>query len=174
MKLSGKNITLRALEPGDVELLYKWENDPSVWKLSDTLVPYSRHVLEQYIISSAQDIYSAKQLRLVICKLNDQTPIGAIDIFDFEPNHLRAGMGIIIADAGERRNGYASEAIEILMPYCFDTLHLHQLYCNVAKDNEPSIKLFMKFGFEITGIKKQWLRSTNGFEDEYLMQLIRK
>jgi diamine N-acetyltransferase len=174
MKLNGKHITLRALEPSDVELLYKWENDPLIWKVSDTLTPYSLHVLEQYIISAAQDIYSAKQLRLVIQKNAGGTAVGAIDLFDFDPKNQRAGMGIMIADASDRRNGHASEAIDLLLPYCFDVLHLHQLYCNVARDNEASLKLFMKFGFEITGIKKQWMRTANGFTDEFMLQLIRK
>jgi diamine N-acetyltransferase len=174
MKLNGKNITLRALEPSDVELLYKWENDPLIWKVSDTLTPYSLHVLEQYIISSAQDIYSARQLRLMIQKNTSGPAVGAVDLFDFDPKHLRAGIGIMIADENERRSGHASEAIELLIPYCFEVLHLNQLYCNVAKDNEASIKLFMKFGFEITGIKKQWMRSAEGFTDEFLLQLMRK
>jgi diamine N-acetyltransferase len=174
MNLCGKHISLRALEPADVELLYKWENDPLIWKVSDTLTPYSQHVLEQYIISAAQDIYSARQLRLMIQKNEGAQAVGAIDLFDFDPRHLRAGIGIMIADENERRNGHASEAMELLIPYCFDLLHLNQLYCNVAKDNEASIKLFMKFGFEITGIKKQWVRTAEGFADEFLMQLIPK
>ena len=49
MKLTGQHITLRALEPADVDLLYKWENDTSIWKVSNTLVPFSKHILEQYI-----------------------------------------------------------------------------------------------------------------------------
>jgi diamine N-acetyltransferase len=174
VKLSGKNISLRALEPSDADLLYKWENDPLVWKVSGTIAPYSLHVLEQYIISAQQDIYTAKQLRLVIQKNGDGPAIGAIDLFDFDPHHLRAGMGIMIADELEKRKGYASEALELLIPYCFDLLHLNQVYCNVGKDNEASIKLFMKFGFEITGIKKQWNRNGKDFEDEYLMQLLKK
>lgn len=174
MKMNGTNICLRALEPSDIELLYKWENDPAIWKVSNTLTPYSLHVLEQYIISSAQDIYSVKQLRLMIQKNGSGPCVGAIDLFDFDPKHLRAGIGIMIGDENERRNGHASEALELMIPYCFDTLHLHQLYCNVAKDNEASIKLFMKFGFEITGVKKEWVRDANGFVDEFTLQLIHK
>ena len=145
-----------------------------VWKVSGTLAPYSLHILEQYIISAQQDIYTAKQLRLVIQKNGAGAAIGAIDLFDFDAQHLRAGMGIMIADELEKRKGYASEALELLLPYCFDLLHLNQVYCNVSRDNEASIKLFMKFGFEITGIKKQWTRNGKNFEDEYLMQLLKK
>ena len=68
--------------------------------------------------------------------------IGCLDIFDFDPNHLRAGIGILIADKSNRKKGYASEALEILTEYCFHSLNLHQLYCNITIENESSLLLF--------------------------------
>src|SRR4051812_47675944 len=123
--IKGNNISLRALEPDDIDHLYKWENDSSVWHVSNTLTPYSRHVLEQYILNAHQDIFTAKQLRLVIC-LNDNTskPIGCIDLFDFDPQHLRAGIGILISDQTERGKGFANEALSLLIDYSFKTLQL--------------------------------------------------
>ena len=55
---------MRALEPADVDLLYEWENDGGSWHLSSTVAPFSRHLLEQYVLSAGQDIYTVKQLRL--------------------------------------------------------------------------------------------------------------
>ncbi|MGQ0829452.1 MAG: GNAT family N-acetyltransferase [Bacteroidota bacterium] len=172
MKLQGKHILLRALEPGDIDALYRWENEPENWKVSSTQTPFSRFVLEQYIASAHQDIYSVKQLRLMICT-NENKSIGCIDLFDFEPNHQRAGIGVLIAEKSERRNGYASEALELLIGYCFLSLNLHQLYCNITTDNEASVLLFQKHGFQITGIKKQWIRDGDRFKDELLLQRIR-
>ena len=40
--LSNATLTLRALEPTDLDTLYRWENDTSVWVVSDTIAPYSR------------------------------------------------------------------------------------------------------------------------------------
>lgn len=172
MKLKGKNISLRAIEPSDIDLLYAWENDTENWNVSLTQTPFSRFVLEQYITSAHQDIYTAKQLRLIICDAEEKA-IGSIDLFDFEPNHLRAGIGILIADKTDRRKGYATEALEILIQYGFEALNLHQLYCNISPDNEASILLFQKHGFQITGIKKAWLRTGNSYKDELLLQKIR-
>lgn len=172
MKLQGQHILLRAIEPGDIEVLYQWENDTENWKVSSTQTPFSRFVLEQYIASAHQDIYSVKQLRLIICNLENK-PVGCIDIFDFEPNHLRAGIGILIADKSERRKGYASEALDLLIEYCFLSLNVHQLYCNITTDNEASVLLFQKHGFQITGIKKQWVRDGDKYKDELLLQRIR-
>ena len=172
MKLQGQHILLRAIEPADIDVLYQWENDEENWKVSSTQAPYSRFVLEQYIASAHQDIYSVKQLRLIICDPQNK-PVGCIDLFDFEPNHLRAGIGILIADKSDRRKGYASEALNLLESYCFSTLNLHQLYCNITTDNEASVLLFQKHGFQITGIKRQWVRDGDVFKDELLMQRIK-
>ncbi|MBA3972041.1 MAG: GNAT family N-acetyltransferase [Bacteroidetes bacterium] len=172
MKLKGKNISLRAIEPSDIDTLYRWENDIETWKVSNTQTPYSRFVLEQYIASAHQDIYSVKQLRLMICDSQEKA-IGTIDLFDFDPNHLRAGLGILIADKEDRRKGAASEALELLMDYCFTILNLHQIYCNITIDNEASVLLFQKHGFQITGMKKQWVRDGERFEDELLLQRLK-
>jgi diamine N-acetyltransferase len=172
MKLKGKYVTLRAIEPEDIDLLYAWENDEENWAVSNTQTPFSRFVLEQYISTAHVDIYSAKQLRLMIVDHENKT-VGSIDLFEFDPNNMRAGVGILIADKSDRRKGYASEALTLLTNYCFEILNLHQIYCNITTDNESSILLFQRHGFQITGIKKQWIRSGSGFKDELLLQLIR-
>ena len=96
----GKKIFLRAIEPSDTELMYRWENDISIWPVSGTLTPFSRHTVEQFVSMAHQDIYTNKQLRLAIDKAgsaeNPPVTVGYIDLFDFEPAHLRAGVGMQI------------------------------------------------------------------------------
>jgi len=86
--LEGKNLILRALEPTDINSLYEWENDQKLWYLSNTIIPFSHFTLEQYILNSHQDIYTTKQLRLMIDSKDPEqnNPIGSIDLFDFDPN----------------------------------------------------------------------------------------
>ncbi len=172
MKLKGKLSSLRAIEPSDIDVLYQWENDTETWSVSNTQSPFSRFVLEQYIASSHQDIYSLKQLRLIICNEQNKA-IGSIDLFDFDPHHSRAGIGILIAEKNDRKKGYASDALSLLIEYCFSVLNLHQLYCNIKIDNEASVLLFQKHGFKITGLKKEWVREGDSFKDELLLQRIR-
>ena len=171
--LKGKNIELRALEPSDVDLLYQWENDEKIWHLSNTVVPFSRFVLDQYVINSTQDIYTNKQLRLMIDKIEkaNKTTIGSIDLFDFDPANKRAGIGILIIK-NEQRKGYASESLKLLLDYCFKTLHLHQVYCNITDMNTASLNLFKKHDFQIIGLKKNWLHIKDKWIDEYILQLI--
>lgn len=170
--LSNKNIILRPLEPEDLEFLYTCENNTDIWHVSNTLTPFSKFILRQYIENSHHDIYTNKQLRLIISTQNEHKSVGAIDLFDFDPYHLRAGVGILINSPVNREKGYAFEALETLKSYCFSHLKLKQLYCNIGETNTKSIKLFEKAGFEKCGIKKQWLRNNNGYEAELMFQLI--
>ncbi len=170
--LKSENLVLRAVEPRNVDMLYQWENDTNVWTLGNTTTPYSKFHLEQFILNSKNDIYADKQLRLMI-ELNkkDNEIIGCIDLFDFDPKNLRAGLGILI-DKKYRSKGYGSEAVDLVVGYCRNGLNLHQVYCNIGANNPESLKLFEKKGFEITGQKKQWIRKKDKWIDEYTLQLI--
>lgn len=167
-----KSIKLRALEPEDLQLLYAWENDQNYWSVSNTITPFSRYILKRYLENSHKNIYETGELRLMIEHIEDKITIGTIDIFDFDPFHLRAGIGILIADESYRKKGFASMSLKCLTDYCFKTLQLHQLFCNILATNNESIELFRKNGFEQSGIKKDWIKTENGYVDEYIFQLI--
>ena len=170
--LKGKNIHLRALEPEDLDFLFNVENDTSFWEVSSTRVPFSRYILEQYIINSHQDIFTVKQLRLIIAENKFDEPVGMIDLFDFNPQHKRAGIGVLITKENQQK-GFASQALELLINYSFNTLNLHQLYANITSDNTSSLALFKKFNFNEIGTKKEWIYANNKFKDEILLQLIK-
>ncbi|MFY7987891.1 MAG: GNAT family N-acetyltransferase [Flavobacterium sp.] len=170
--LKGKNIYLRALEPEDLEFIYKIENNESIWEVSNTQTPYSRFLIRQYLENAHQDIYEAKQLRLAICLNDTFEALGLIDLFDFDPKNSRVGVGIVISSQANRNSGIGSEALELLINYVFHQLQLHQLYANIASKNEISISLFTKFGFQKIGVKKDWNKINNQYEDEILYQLI--
>lgn len=145
--LKGKNIYLRALEPNDLEFVYAMENDQSIWEVSNTQTPYSRFLVKQYLENAHQDIYEAKQLRLAICQDEDFPALGLIDLFDFDPQNRRAGIGIVIQSINDRNKNIGSEALHLMIQYAFHNLNLHQLYANIATDNLASLALFTKFGF---------------------------
>lgn len=170
LKLTGNKIKLRALEPKDLPFLADVENDESYWDVSSTLSPFAEYTLAKYIEESHQDIFEAKQLRLVISLL-DGTAIGFIDLFDFDPLHKRAGVGIVLIK-NYRGQGKAKESLLLLSNYAFKHLGMHQLYASVLEDNQSSLKLFQKVGFEIVGLKKDWHFSNGVYKNEYLLQKI--
>ncbi|MCB0456848.1 MAG: GNAT family N-acetyltransferase [Flavobacteriaceae bacterium] len=170
MTLKGEQVYLRALEPSDLEFLYQLENDESIWEVSNTTTPYSKFVLKSYLENAHRDIYEVKQLRLAICV--DEKIVGFIDIFDFEPKHRRAGLGIVIASEKDRGKGYASEAITLTCNYGFTHLNLHQIFANITSDNTKSIELFEKLGFQKVGEKRDWIFSEGIFKNEFIFQFI--
>lgn len=169
--MTGKNLKLRAPEPEDIDPLYVWENDQRLWHLSHTQTPFSRFMLEQYILNSHEDIYTAKQLRMMIVLEKTGETIGMVDLFDFEPAHRRAGVGIMITTQNQNQ-GFASETLDLIIGYAFNTLMLKQLYCNILPENKISLQLFTKKGFTLIGTKKDWLLIENQWKDEQMFQLI--
>ena len=155
---------LRALEPDDLDFLYALENDPDIWGVSDTLAPVSRHALREYLEHARADLYVVRQLRLVITTEIGSPAVGVIDLFDYDPLHQRAGVGITIL-ARERRHGYARQALALLKSHARAVLRLHQLYATVGATNAASMKLFRAAGFRRVGTRHGWLRTAQGWQD---------
>ena len=171
--LIGGNINLRALEPEDLDFLHPIENNELFWEISHTQTPFSRYVLKQYLENAHLDIYETKQLRLLIEETSTKKQVGMIDLFDFNPQHKRAGIGILIHPYYQNR-GFASKALSLLINYSFTYLNLHQLYANITSDNEKSLSLFKKHNFSKVGVKKDWILSKGKYKDEILFQLIKE
>ena len=169
--LIGHSVALRAIEPEDLEFLFETENNELFWEVSHTQKPFSKFLLKQYLENSHLDIFEAKQLRLVITEKINNACIGMIDLFDFNPQHKRAGIGILIHEKYQH-NGFGSEALKLLISYSFKHLGLHQLYANITTNNTKSITLFKKHLFHEVGRKKDWIFNNGVFKDELLFQRI--
>ena len=168
--LYNHNIKLRAIEPEDLDILYSWENDSSLWTVGNTLAPYSKYILREYIAESHRDIFDIKQLRLIIEERESKEAIGLIDLFDFDPHHKRASVGILISPAYQQKS-FGYQALILLEKYAFSFLKLHQLYAHIPEENKASLRLFQKIGFQKSGILKDWLQTSEGFSDVIIMQL---
>lgn len=163
-------IRLRALEPEDLDLLYRIENDRSLWNVGTTNVPYSRYTLHDYIAHASGDIYIDRQVRLIIENAEGQT-VGIVDIVEFDPKHQRGELGLVI-EQSYRRQGYALAALNELTDYALHQLHLHQLYVCIAADNTPALTLFRELGYLESAALCDWLFDGTTYHDAVLMQKI--
>lgn len=163
------NVKLRALEPSDLDMLYRLETDPEVWRVSWGEAPVSRQMLWDYITNYTADVYRDRQLRFMIEA--DGLAVGTIDITDFDPRNSRAMLGIAVEQAWQHR-GIAHKAVSQAIDYCRMALHLHQLAVIVPRSNEASMRLFLDSGFTASGCLRSWLRCGSRYEDALVLQLM--
>lgn len=168
MMLTGNRVRLRAVEPEDLDLMHRVENDTRLWIHGNANVPYSKYALRRYIEDSVCDIYTDRELRLVATTL-EGTPLGFMDLQHFDPRNRRAEVGVLILPECQRK-GYGSEALQLLLDYAAAHLHLHQVYAIVASENEAAMQLFLKAKFKPSGTLSEWLcRGASDYADACLL-----
>lgn len=162
-------IRLRAIEPEDLDLLYRIENDVRLWSVGATNVPYSRYALHDYVANASEDIYVDRQVRLIV-ENEQRHVVGIVDIVNFDPQHRRAEVGIVI-ESTYRGQGYACGTLKQVAEYSLNVLHLHQLYAIASIDNHASINLFRKMGYKANAELENWLFDGRNYHKAVLMQL---
>jgi diamine N-acetyltransferase len=167
--LSNELIVLRALEPEDLDILFVWENDTTMWEFGNNIAPFSHKLLSDYIANYDGDIYKSQQLRFIIEPVGSDTPVGMVDLYDFDAINRRAGVGIMI-DAAHQSKGYAQSALSLLSNYCYRRLGMHQLYAIIADNNKKSISAFERSGFFTCGKLRSWIRNGEKYNDALMMQ----
>jgi diamine N-acetyltransferase len=161
--LIGIHIFLRSIQSSDVEFILALENNPENWEVSGTTTPFTREEITSFV-NAEHDIYKNEQYRFIICKKETNQPIGTIDLFEYNRQLNKAGIGIIIADEANRYKGFASEALQLTIDYCFTELKIVQLFCNIFKENKNSIRLFEKNGFQFIEERELFGKPVNYYE----------
>ena len=126
-------VKLRAIEPEDLDILYGIENDMSLWNDSITSVPYSRYMLYDYIANTRNDIYTDRQVRMMI-ENNKCEVVGIVDLINFDPKHLRAEIGIVIK-RDFRNLGYAQSAINKIKDFFKDLKNFFSIFVLTGRNH---------------------------------------
>jgi diamine N-acetyltransferase len=161
------DVKIRAMEPEDLDMIYEIENNREIWDVGVTNVPYSRYLLHEYIAGSMGDIFTDKQVRLIITA--DGKTSGIVDIVNFDPRNRRAEVGIVVSKQF-RRMGIATKTLMEIEHYAFRVIHVHTLYAIVPAMNQESVNLFRKVGYEHTATLHEWLYDGEKYVDALMMQ----
>ena len=161
-------VHLRAIEPEDLDLLYRIENDVNLWNVGITNVPYSRYALHDYIANASGDIYTDHQVRMII-ENEQEMVVGIVDIVNFDPSNRRAEIGLVI-EQPFRGQGYGYRAMQELGKYALEVLHLHQLYAVIEARNETCLQLFRHLGYQESSCLKDWLFDGREYRNAIVMQ----
>ena len=149
-------LRLRKIEPSDLPFLYQWENDATMWADSDTHNPLSRHDLHQDIENTTGDIYRDGHLRLIIEESQLSTKVvGCIDLFDYDARNRKAAIGMYIAPDA-RGKGVGKQAVQQLLDYAFDFLHLRMVYAIISVHNIACSHIYEQMGFTPSSPLANW------------------
>lgn len=170
MFISEEIISLRVAEPEDAQQIYAWENDRSLWRVSETSNPISLFQIEQFLLGNS-DLVTNRQLRLMIELKGVEKPIGSVDLFEYDPINGRIGIGVLV-EKGYRGRGLATKAIALCMEYLFNNVMVHQVHCLIDAQNVESQRLFEKLGFKSCGRRKDWIKTPDGYLDAVFYQNI--
>ncbi len=165
------NLILRALEPDDVDALFRWENEDSMRQYGLDRAPVSRQLLVDYVTNYNPNIFSAGQLRLIVEEMDTKQPIGALDLYEVDSINRRAAVGIVI-DEAYRGKGFGKRSMIKLIRFCHAHFGLHQLWAVVSVKNTVSARLFESVGFKTSGRLRSWVRIGETYEDALIYQLI--
>lgn len=161
-------ISLRALEPEDLDLLYEVENDERAWSVSASRTHFSRFSLRQYLAGQPADAFQAGELRLVIA--DGKEAVGLIDLTNFSPMDGRAEVCIVICPA-HRGKGYARTALGLLENYARQFLRIRMLYALISAHHNPvSLRLFASAQYEQVATLPAWHNRGGEYEDVVLVQ----
>lgn len=170
----GKRVRLRAIEPGDLDTIYAWENNPVLSPSNNLRAPISKHQLKHFINQNkgAIDPKSSGNLHLIIEKFSHTSnlQVGMVSLYNYDSYHRRVAIGMLISPSYQGK-GYAKETVSLMLNYVFRDLRLHQIYAEILSSNQPALILYQSKGFERVATLPEWYWDGEAYEDLHLLQL---
>jgi RimJ/RimL family protein N-acetyltransferase len=143
--IGGESVTLRPPREDDVEKVYEWDRDPE-------LAAWNGRPPIKISLSAARRDYLARwedpSIKVFIIEAGDEA-IGMATLYDFRREGCE--VGIKVGPKTSRGRGYASEAVELLVSYCFETLNLKVVRGSTLAHNRRMQRVFEKCGFKEVG-----------------------
>jgi putative acetyltransferase len=157
-------IQIRHAEPGDLEAIHQIYIQPKVvW--GTLQLPYCQVEGQRQRLSEPQDGSYA----LVACV--DGEVIGHLKLRT-SPNTPRqkhvGSIGMSVHDKWQGK-GVGAALMQAAVDFADKWLNLSRLELSVCTDNEPALRLYKKFGFEIEGRKRRAVFRDGDYIDIYLM-----
>jgi RimJ/RimL family protein N-acetyltransferase len=169
--LSSKNVYLRLIEEHDLSTIVKWRNMPEAHDAFFNKFPLSEAGQKIFFTRLIED---ERRKMFIICQNGTNKAIGTIGLFNIDfPNQSLEMGNVLIGDSNMRKKGYASEAIAIILKYCFDRLNINRIYVCLFNNNSVAKKVYSKMGFKAEGILRQSQFQNGSFQDTVIMAVLR-
>lgn len=148
--LSSSRLTYVPLSISHLSQSYAdWINDPAVNKYLET---------RQTTLTQLEDFLKEQEKKDILfwaihLKENNKH-IGNIKIDPIDSSESSGEYGILMGDKSEWKKGYAKEASDRIIQFCFEEYDLSKITLGVVEENTSAVKLYEKLGFEVYQIKE--------------------
>ncbi|WP_454053291.1 GNAT family N-acetyltransferase [Clostridium sp. Marseille-Q7071] len=171
--LKGDRIKLSALKKEDVDKITMWYEDVDFLRNYDGGIAYpeTKESMEKWY---EETINSKENFCFSIRILEEKNMIGFLVLSSIMWNNGSFWISICIGNEENRKKGYGSEALKLLIDYSFRELNLHRLQLTVFSYNTSAIKTYEKLGFKKEGVYREAIYRDNNRYDMYLYGLLKK
>ncbi|HEU5433040.1 MAG TPA: GNAT family N-acetyltransferase, partial [Thermomicrobiales bacterium] len=160
----GPKVRLRAIEPGDWSAFHAWNQDDDIARrLYQIPFPQSQAALQRWTEREARRVHKDDAFRWVVEDAMGNA-VGAINTHPCDRRNGTFGYGVHI-DRAQRGQGYAAEAIRLVLRYFFDELGYQKAHVHVYAFNAPSIRLHEQLGFQREGRPRRLLFTAGRHHD---------
>jgi RimJ/RimL family protein N-acetyltransferase len=147
--IRGEAVDLHTIEEEDLPFLREWVNDPRVWRGIDRATPSNATQQRAFYEEVVCDEGS---VTLLLCA--DGTPVGMVGLEGIDERAGSAEVGYwVVPD--ERGQGYATEAVALVVDHGFEELRLHRVAARVHEGNEASRRVLERVGFTREGVHRE-------------------
>ena len=169
-----KKIRLRPLEIEDIHKTVLWKNDPEIRDNGQGYRLPVTHTMEERWIKDIISDESVLRAVFAIEDLKEKKIIGYTQLQRIDWISRYCYLGITIGDKKYHKQGFALEAMTLIIQYAFEKLNLRKIVLEVTTYNDRAIKLYENFGFEIEGILKEHVYINNEFHNLLIMSLTKE
>jgi RimJ/RimL family protein N-acetyltransferase len=169
--MRGERVYLRPLEPDDAETVHHWYEDTRIQTLMGDpprSLAFRRQRYEAAVTGDGADVY-----RFVICRLDDDRPVGRTDIFEIDRQNGSAAFGITIGDPADWGRGMGSDAVNAVVDFAFGQLRLERLWLDTDEHNERAQAVYARAGFVVEGRLRRAFYQDGRWSDDIRMAMLR-
>ncbi|MEA1979509.1 MAG: GNAT family protein [candidate division Zixibacteria bacterium] len=147
--LVGKKTYLRPATSDDVLNFHRWTilSEPQSMSSGMRFFKTALEVAEDY---KKREISNKNQSFAIVSK-EEKALVGKISYFNFNPLNRSAELGLLI-DPDKQKNGYATDALKILIKFLFHSFGLNKVYAQTSAENKGAVKLLESLNFNQDGI----------------------
>jgi RimJ/RimL family protein N-acetyltransferase len=163
-----ENVYLRALEPSDLDRMWKWHNDSGLYEMLVGAFRHVSHAAEEAWIRQ-KAAYSQTEIQLAICLKEGDQHIGNINLRSIDWVSRHAQVGVFIGEEDHWSKGYGQQAMRLILRHAFNDLGLRRVHLIVLDDNDRAIRAYEKCGFIVEGRLRQHAYKQGKFRDLIFM-----